>query len=352
MIRSYSGNTRPFALVLCADDAAEKSEQLMRLISEKGTSLCVENGGRPCKDKAKRAYAVIALLTKGFADSKNLQDALFEADSAGKAIIPIHLDDHPQSEEVNRILFARNALFAENYSGPEELAQRVYAGSVLEHPFITEAQKKARRKTLGAIIAAAAAVAIAAGLTISGMIKNRPDSADIKPDVPDVFDELTSEQLQKITNVVMLGDSFFYSTYEEPPIGDRFSYAHDGPEEDGETYSYFSHEDGSRIENKHYDDLSFLAQLPNLKNLQLVCIDSPAFPDLTGCMALKEVSVCNCTMTDLSAIAGTNITSFESSRTPIESFAPLTDCKNLNNVQIDLYQQNSSFEGFGPANLY
>lgn len=355
MFKNYSGNTKAFAAVLCAGDAKEKARGLLGQFAARGLNLCIEDGSRSCKGKTTRAFATIALLSEGFAKSRELREALFAADSAGRAIIPVHTDGAVQSDDINRILFARNALFAENYANDEELADRIFNGSVLEHPFITDAQKKARRKTAGCIAAAAAAAAAAAGILLSGMLKqNRPEPQP-EPAPADFLEAngITGEDLKNITGVLLLGDKLYYSTVDEDISLNIYDYANDAESpEDDKIYCWYSHEDGSRIETAHYDNLEFLEKLPWLREFHLYSVDVPELPDLSGMKHLHTVCVADCSITDISGIAGTNVKFFENSRTPVADYSPLTECPLLTQVHIDLHGvSDTDFSGFAPPNL-
>ena len=115
---------------------------------------------------------------------------------------------------------------------------------------------------------------------------------------------------------------------------------------------YYLKEDGSEPERETYSDLDFLASLPNLQILKIVCADLEQMPDLTG-TKLRSVSLQNCTVPDLKWLSGTNLHDLilEDVQNGLD-FSPLTDCGNLDWIQVDFGDTTRvSLDGFAPPKL-
>ena len=164
MNKPYSGNGKPYVLVLFAEQDKKKVLPVLEALEKRGLTFCGQDG-KAKKGQARKACTTIAFLSESFAKDERIQQVFFTADAAGMPIIPVKLDNAKQPEVLERSITAKNAIMAERYS-TEELSERIGSAESLNPPRLTRAQQNGNRLRLGLITVALLAALSAAVIMI------------------------------------------------------------------------------------------------------------------------------------------------------------------------------------------
>ena len=169
-------------------------------------------------------------------------------------------------------------------------------------------------------MAAAAVILLLAGLLVwrSAGRNAEPEPTPTPEPTPEPTQEITipipagmtAEDLEKIWDIVIVGDTLEWRTEEQMLRGsdgslDRNEVAYDSW--DGERQHYYSTEDGHEFEAAAWD-LDFLRYLPNLRSLTMVLVDADALPDLGALSHLERVDLSDCSLRDISGLKGSAVT--------------------------------------------
>lgn len=102
---------------------------------------------------------------------------------------------------------------------------------------------------------------------------------------------LTREALEQVEDVVSVGEQVEFYTKEELydiyPMPDWDYYAYREYNEEGD--HWYSRTDDHAYTMTRYEDLGFLALMPNLKQLYFACMEAGVLPDLSGSIKLESV---------------------------------------------------------------
>ncbi len=288
-------------------------------------------------------------------DEAALLDAFFASDADGVETVPVNLDGSTPPELLQNALYSRNTIFAERYS-VDELAERIASAK----PFETA------KKPLPVILAAAAAaLAIAAGIFLTIKLLPAEETVAIEPDptpaptaapVVPAQAGITAEDLEKVHELIIIGDTLHYFTGDEGWVLEqglaRVGAEHfaNRTEEDGLAH-WYSKEDGHEIELAAWNDLDFLRYMKNVKLITLVRV-SGEFPDLSGLTNLDNVELFECSMEGIAGLSGTRIRNFGYSGNTLTDFSPLSGCERLRYANLTLYAPiPADLTSFGPPAL-
>ena len=301
----------------------------------------------------KSSDTVLAVLSEAFSKDPEKTDALLKLIGKGaNNILPLKIDDAELPDALKNALFARNIIFSQGRD-EEQIAERI----------LSALPKKKNRLPL-ILAAAGAAVLIAAAILIWQAVtpknaNNEPEPTAAPTQRPQPVSlpfGLTAEDLEKITEVNIMGEEARFYTSEQVrkmeylPEWDELGYR---VHEDGEAH-YFSREDGHEFRMTRYEDLSFISLMPNLQYLYLSLVECDNLPDLRSADRLRSVFLCETNLTNLDWLSGSSMTVIHilNGTGTVRGFGALSDCKSLRDVHIDLGgKTGADLTGFGPEKL-
>ena len=331
--------------VLCADADKEALQPILDTLKEKGLRISDAEGS------LKTGEILLAALSERFYADGEKQKTLLEALSTGsERVFPLNLDGSEVPEALMNALYARNIITATDRS-PELIAERVLSA-------IPE-KKSALPKVL---VAGAAVILLLAGLLVwrSAGRNAEPEPTPTPEPTPEPTQEITipipagmtAEDLEKIWDIVIVGDTLEWRTEEQMLRGydgslDRNEVAYDSW--DGERQHYYSTEDGHEFEAAAWD-LDFLRYLPNLRSLTMVLVDADALPDLGALSHLERVDLSDCSLRDISGLKGSAVNELGIWKCPVADYSALSGCEKLRRLGVDLIGTGvqADFSGFTP----
>lgn len=309
----------------------------------------------------KKEDAVLFFLSEHVTEDKPEIDSFLRYDAEKLTVIPVRLDGAKSPDVIESAILARNAVSMERYT-PEELAGRI--ADALAKP--SGMSKKLRT---GLIIAAALLILAGIGILIWRNTQTSPgqdvtvtETSSSAPsptptEVPVYTGGIPPEDLSRIMEIVFVGDTYRWYTNADAGYKNGSSYSRGYQEIAYRTWEddfshFYSTEDGHEFTPAHYDDLSWLSLLPNLKHITLCCVEAE-IPDLSGLKKLATVRYCNNQIGTLEWLRGSTIGELaEFSGTDITDFSPLTSCGSLHSVNLDLSRvRDADFSGFAPPSL-
>ena len=318
--------------IMSAPDA-EKIQPILEALFARGAK-------KSARKTPGKGDVVVLFLSENFAADEAVQESFFAADSAGREIIPVDLDGAAQSELVKSAVIAKNAIAAAGRT-PEEIAERIVSA---------EAFREKKSPLPKILIAAAVVLALGAGLWLlrSRMPEKPEEEAAATPALAQSEIAaaqkfgLTAEDLARITSFCIVGDvhgttSVRFTTDSSINPGLRVflsDLAYDSEEMDGR--HWYSTEDGHEFTLTHYDDLSVIELMPNLRSLTLVLVETDKLPSLVGLNALEELRLENCRLGDLEWAADASFLQFTCRGCDIEDFSPLGSCVRLREAEFEL----------------
>ena len=301
-----------------------------------------------------RSAVVLLFLSKAFAADEELQRRFFAADSAGCAVIPVDLDGAEQNELVRSALMAKNTIAAQGRTA-EELAARIGTA---------DAPGGVRLPRI--LFAAALLLAIGAGLWI--WRSRAPGDAVPQEAVPALAENelaaarrlgLTPEDLASIDSFTIVGDAHgqsraHFTTDSSVNPGLRVyldDLAYDS-EQDGER-RWYSTKDGHEFTLTHYDDLSVIELMPNLRSLSLVLVEADRMPSLKALQNLEVLRLENCRLGSLDWAAGSGTLYLYCRGCDIEDFSAVGSMSRLREAEFDLEEvSRADFSGAGAPSLH
>lgn len=349
-MNDYNGNRIPYLYVLFDQSDREQVLSVLKAMDGRGIRFCgVEKENRKA---VRKALAVLAFLSEKFVQDEHQQAAFFAAKDTGVPMIPILLGNFQMPEIMQQAMYAKNILMADRYPTPKALADRILTAEVFANPTVTIAQKKASRLKLAGAVACVATVLLLTVFAMSPKQEAAPAPTEVVPEYYNPFG-MTQADLEAVRYAVIIGDHYRFITpddmYQSPCFTTCNDLGHREWHEDGARWYWV--EDGSEAILTEYD-LSFLQMFPNLISLQMAMVQTDALPDLSSLTNLRELHLYDCTLKDISGLAGTPLAEFLSESTPIQDCSPLTDCPKIQNVIINLADgQNPDFSGFAPESL-
>ena len=332
---------------LYAEADKERVAPILDALRATGFSIADEN------ETPNKRGVMLLFTSERLNEAPALLETFFANDAKGVETVPINLDGSTPPELLKNALYSRNTIFAERYS-VEELAQRIATAKPFE----------AAKKTLPIILAAAAGALVIAGgifLAVKLLPAKETDASETAPAptaVPVVPAEagLTAEDLEKVHELIIVGDTLHYFTGDEG-IAKQNGWARIGAEyfvnrteEEGKRH-WYSKEDGHEIGTAEWNDLDFLRYMKNVKFITLVRVIGE-LPDLSGLEQLDVVELFDCGVMSVAGLKNARIRNFGYSGNTLSDFSPLSDCERLRYANLTLFDPiPSDLTSFGPPNL-
>ena len=346
---------KPALIPLYAAEDEAKILPVLGALKAKGFAVKAK-GTEPEKEDA-----VLFFLSGNVKDDAPEIDALIQCDAEKRTVIPVRLDGSKAPEVIESAILAKNAVFSERYT-PEELAERI--SDALIKP--SGMPKKVRT---GLILLSAVLLLAGIGIWFFRNAQKAPESADIPletvspapsaaPSIaPDLPAGIPSEDLDRIMEIVFVGDTYRWYTSGDPGYNSGPNYSNGYDQfayrawENSEAH-WYSKEDGHEFLLTHYDDLSWLTLLKNLKHITFCAVEAE-IPDLSGLTKLATVTYCDNRIGTLEWLRGSGISYLsEYHGSDVTDFSVLTTCGSLNLVQLDLVDTaHADFSGFCPPSL-
>lgn len=332
---------------LYAEADKERVAPILDALRATGFSIADEN------ETPNKRGVMLLFTSERLNEAPALLETFFANDAKGVETVPVNLDGSTPPELLKNALYSRNTIFAERYSS-DELAQRIATAKPFE----------AAKKTLPIILAAAAGALVIAGgifLAVKLLPARETDASETAPAptaVPVVPAEagLTAEDLEKVHELIIVGDTLHYFTGDEAWVSQQgwarvgAEYFANRTEEEGKRH-WYSKEDGHEIETAEWDDLDFLRYMKNVKLITLVRVTGE-LPDLSGLERLDSVELFDCGITNLNGLKHARISSFGYSGNSLTDFSPLSDCDRLRYANLILFDPiPADLTSFGPPSL-
>ena len=315
--------------LLCAEGDREALQPVLDALQARGVSV------------SEKADTLLAVLSERFYADEALKTALLEAVSAGAAgVLPLRLDKAEQPPEIKTALYARNIIPADERSA-EQTAERIIA-----------ALPEKKNRMGAALIAGAAALAVLAGVLIWRAVPKE----ETEPAEPVMAEEITIpaelglslEDLQNIRSVVIVGDE---AHFLETSIAGGYAPNVREYAADNDWDGWFSKADGHKYSLTRYDDLRFLALMPNLKNLSFALADIPEPPDLSG-THLRRVEFYECGIDRLDWFDAEDLEEATVYGCPVEDFSPLSASEAPLRAEFGFTEEaEPDLSGFCPGKL-
>jgi Leucine-rich repeat (LRR) protein len=332
---------------------AAQDEPTVRPILDalKGKGFSVDPARKP------KNGVVLFFLSANMREDMPEIDEFLRLDAQKSDVIPVNLDGSAPPELIENAIMARNTIFAERYTG-EELVDRI--ARALKKP-VAIASKL--RKW---IVAAAAVVLLAViGIVLwrvlgskeaeETVVETTPAPTPAPTAAPVIPGGIPPEDVGRIFELIFIGDQMHYSFGDEEWVAEQ-GWARIGAEHyatlgyDLDGAHWYSTEDGNEIKTAHWDDLSFLQYMTNLRLLTFVCVDG-TLPDLSGLEQLDSVELFSCSAFGIEGLRGSGIMHFGYNGDPID-LSPLNDCPALSIVDLQLNLTDAAdLSGFHPPAL-
>ena len=318
--------------LLCAEGDREALQPILDALRVRGVE-CEADG----KD------TLLAVLSARFFADEALKNALLEALGAGaENVLPLRLDESDMPPEIKTALYARNIIPAFERSA-EQAAERVAA-----------ALPEKKKRMGAALIAGAAALAVLAGVLIWRALPKEEQSEAVPAAaetiaIPEGLG-LSAEDLKNIRSVVIVGDEYHFLPSSSGAFGGAPE-VHDYAVDDADGPGWFSKEDGHAYGMARYDDLRFLALMPNLKNIGIALADIGQLPDLSG-VALRRLELWDCTVDRLDWFDASKLETVCIYGCPITDYSPLGASTMPLRAEFGFPEGASpDLSGFAPASL-
>ena len=328
--------------LLCTEQDREAMQPIFEQLRAKGVRVAEKKG-------LNKKGLVLAVLSESFFADEEKSKALLDMISTGVAdILPLKIDGSDIPDAIMNNIYSRNIIMAEGREAPL-IAERIISGMPV---------KKSRLPLILSIAGIALLAVI--GLVIVRSLQNRqpvideplPEPTQIVVDLPM---GLTAEDLEKIVDVIIVGDQVKFFTKDDVKTGPMPDWDTLATRDfqDGEAH-WYSREDGHELPLTRYDDLSFLELMPNLSVISLEQIEAEKLPKLAGLKKLQRIMVMDSVIPDLEWVEGAVITKidFINSKGTVHDLSPLTSCERLREVHIDLVTaREADLSGFAPPAL-
>ena len=357
MSSDYSGNRKPFVLILRHSGDGDIAAPVLASLREKKLDLCVLDETGKAGSKTERACACVAFLSKNTQNCEPLEETLLQVKNAGTAIIPVFLDGTPQSGIIHRNFFSSNALFLED-GDTEALAARLMDAEELKHPAVTEAQKKAFRRAGTLILVLTVLVLAAAGVLIYKLTDKPEDEKPAEASVaepavptPDIRIPanagLSADDLINIRTYILAGDTMVPAKDDQAGTMDNLMQVRgmDGERE------WILKTDGSVIGQGTITDFSFLSYMTNLQNLVLINQTATEFPDISNLKHLFNVQLIDCAFTDLKGISGCSALTGIGLSGGFRDISDLSGCERLVKIDISDCPDLENMDSFSSRSL-
>ncbi len=303
----------------------------------------------------KKNDAVLFFLSKNLEETSPEIDAFLRFDAQKLDVIPVDLDGSTPPALIGNAIMARHSIAAGRYT-TEELCDRI--SDAAKKPGAVSPKTWKRIAAAGAIVLLAVIGVAVWRILAGGNAKETAAGASPFPTEAPVLslpDDIPPEDVTKIIEITFIGDTYRWYT------SDDHNYRNDSFNRGYNDFSYrywtdegahwISKEDGHEFPLTHYDDLSWIASLPNLKYVTFCAVDAE-IPDLSGLKKLVGVFYCDNRIGTLEWLRGASLHFIEYHGSDVTDFSPLSDCKNFNSANIDLvFSETADFSGFCPPSL-
>ena len=333
MRRSYSGNVRPFAVVLYTQEDREKVLPVLEAVSKAGKELCY--GKAKIKKKViKKASAVVVFITDAFSKDRELQNTVLKARSMERPIIPVIMSKEGLPEILRPFLAAANAIMTEQDQDEESIANKILEAESMQMRSVTKAQSVAMERTTRTLVVSTVLVVLAALLIIIQPWKLIADSTQetsapitTPAEMEQEHDPRTAEtDLERIRIAVFAGDAFL-QTYEKKIVENR--------NKEGYWYSWAKDTDGNGGERiwkggLSQSDFNIISRMTNLHTLIIVEQNITKLPDLSNLNQLMKIVIWNTPIDDISSLGECKkLKELDIRQTWISDLSVLTECNNL-----------------------
>lgn len=342
--------------ILAAEKDAEALRPVLEALRSRGVNTLSSAGN------LKKKELLLAALSENFYADEELSGALLSQVASGaENIMLIKLDGAPIPETLKTATYARNVISTSGRDSAD-IAERIIAAFpkkkslwwlfVIIALIIAAASGVYIRNRRAEAEAAAAAAAEAARIEAERIAEEEALAA-LEARLPK---GVTAADLAKIENVIIIGDSFSFQTDADfrqsgfwMDIYNSGSAYRDFRDDGGH---WIRTEDGSEFSMTRYEDLEFISLMPKLRFLSMAMVDCDALPDLSSQSLLERVCISDCNIDSLDWLSGSYMKSIDFHNTQVTDYSPLSACKWLDNVYIDLaLMKEADFSGFAPPKL-
>lgn len=307
-MKLYKGNLKPYLYALFAPEDEEKAQKALDALDQRGYKLYY---GLPhAAGDVDKAAAILLFLSVAALKDGRVTAALNDAVARNKPIITTYLENVELPPALEVPLGAVQGIFRARYENEQDYFNKLISAEPLQTMQITPAQKRAFRRIAVGLMGGAA-VALAIALIVINPFAKKEAAAPITAPTPtpyveadpvmeELFAGYTKEDLAKIKQISLCGDVRFEDWDEIAQV-----------EENGERKWYYK---GTPVERGTISDLSILAQMPNL----------------------EEVNLLNQSVTDLSPLFDTKIRALKIEDCPVESIADIERMKRLDRLELGI----------------
>lgn len=163
-MKSYCGNKEAFVFVCCAPCEAEAAREIASLLGTRTRFYLADAFGSRERRALKKAAAIVPVLSASSFDA--VSRVLADDAAAGKALIPVFLDGTELPAGLRLLLGSTQGVRRDDYPSAEEFGKALCRSPALDALRVSEAQKRAGRRSVAAAIALALAAALFALLLI------------------------------------------------------------------------------------------------------------------------------------------------------------------------------------------
>ena len=286
---------------------------------------------------------ILAVLSENlYADAALTRRVLDLVAAGAENVLPLRLDAVKVPQALMNALYARNIIPAGERDAAL-LAERIVA-----------ALPKKKSRLPGYLIAGAVVLAVLAGVLIWRSAHKEPEAVPVMEETAAELilpEGITAEELEDIVLAYYVGDRFYHYSAEDLANGFEYDDYH-VMEDDG--MHWYSKSDGREFTMASYEprEMEFIKLMPNLELFELVLVDCPSLPDLSGLENLWGVEVIDSTVTDIGGLANSAMEFFGVFRSPIGNYSVLNSCEKLNEFVVEFHRiREADFSDFAPPAL-
>lgn len=315
--------------ILAMDDDRVMLEPIVKALTEKGIRITEENG----HDKN---TVLVALSEKFYNDKYAVNRLLTLIGSGEERVLPLQLDTIPVPNEIKSALYSRNIIPAAGRDA-SLVAERIDEAIPV--------QKLNLPKLF--IIAGILVVIICAVIILVSSNSETSEPEQVTVDAEPGKEKevvlpkaIADADLSSIEDIAIIGDQIYVFTKEDYLKYGRWPridyVAYDYTDDEGNV-KWVSKENGKEYKMTHYNDLSYLGKLTELKNLALVNVDTKNLPDMSG-LGIDFLQIYDCNIDNLDWLSNTEIGTLEIR--PLKNI-DLSPLKGLVGLYLDLRNVDS-----------
>lgn len=275
-MRKYCGNAKPYLFCFSAPADEKEAEGILCGLCECGHALWHTSRMTAAEERRlKRAAALLLFLSPEAAAGGDVKRCVALANASGIPILCIHLRETALSPGLALQLGTIQGVLRQNCASDAALLEKIGASPVLQALSVTDAQKKAAKRSVAGLIAGIAAVAALAVLCIAF----NPFQYFTRIDPDSELGKLgLSGSPMAITELYVYGSR----TRETYSISQSIV----GIGEAEITGMLITDDTGERFENGTLSDLTDFSQL---KNLEELCLAGNSIRDVTPLFVLEKL---------------------------------------------------------------